>query len=93
MCFTFKGGGKSISNNIQEGIKKYLHENSSPASNRLIQKKIRRGDLNEKRYIPARYLADSMTQLFKESPYTQIISKSTFFKYAQIDHEFKKAHR
>lgn len=89
----FKGGGQSIPLNIQEGIRSYLHENSSPASNRMVRLKPKRKLLNEKRFIPARYLSDLKIELYKNSPYKNIVSKSTFFKYSNIDGEFKNPFR
>ena len=49
--------------------------------------------LNEKRYIPVRYLQDTKIELFNKSPFKNLISKATFYKYANIDKQFKNPHR
>jgi hypothetical protein len=77
---------------VQEGLKTYLQENSSIASNRMIKGKNRKR-LNYKRWIPVRYLDDSKIELFNKSPFKNKISRSTFYKYAKIDGEFKNPHR
>ena len=40
---------------------------------------------NSERYVPVRYLEDNKAHLFNKSPFKDFISKSTFFKYANID--------
>ena len=52
-----------------------------------------RNDLNNKRYIPVRYLNDSKVALFNKSPFKNLISKSTFYNYVKIDDQFKNPHR
>ena len=86
------GGASPIPRHIQLGIETFLYENSSIASNRLVKNK-NKHSLNYNRYIPARYLQENRTELFKKSPYRNIISKSTFFKYSKINGEFKNPHR
>ena len=86
------GGGRSIPVHLQKGIQSYLKENSNIASNRMIKVKSH-SKLNSERYIPVRYLQDSKIQLFNRSPFKNIISYSTFFKYLSIDNQFKNPHR
>ena len=45
--------------------------------------------LNYDRYVPVRYLQDNKASLFNKSPFKDIISKSTFYKYTNIDGQFK----
>lgn len=78
--------------NIQKGVEAYLQDNSSIASNRLVKNKNPNNN-NYKSLVPARYLNESRTELFKKSPFKNIISKSSFFKYAKLSNEFKKPHR
>ena len=87
-----KGGGKPISSVLQQSIETFLHENSNVASNRMCKVKNRKR-LNYNRYIPVRYLQDNKMQLFNKSPFKNKISKSTFFKYANIDGQYKNPHR
>ena len=77
---------------IKKGIEFFLKENSNIASNRMVKLKSR-NDLNNKRYIPVRYLNDSKVALFNKSPFKNLISKSTFYNYVKIDDQFKNPHR
>ena len=52
-----------------------------------------RKSLNYNRYVPVRYLQDNKVQLFNKSPFKDIISKSTFYKYANIDGRLKNPYR
>jgi hypothetical protein len=49
--------------------------------------------LNYDRYVPVRYLQDNKASLFNKSPFKDIISKSTFYKYTNIDGQFKNPYR
>ena len=92
MTLIKKGGNSSIPLSLQKGIEEYLHEHSSIASNRLVQVKNKKST-HFKRFIPARYLHENKTELFKKSPFQNLISKTTFLKYAKINNEFKQPHR
>jgi hypothetical protein len=86
------GGGQTIPLHLQKSIKCYLNENSNIASNRMIKIKSK-NQLNNNRFIPVRYLQDTKIQLFNKSPFKNLISRSTFYKYANIDGQFKNPHR
>ncbi len=77
---------------MQLAIESHLNEKSNVASNRLV---INKNPSHEKykQSIPARYLEDTRSVLFKSFPYSEEISKSTFLKYSNINGEFKKPHR
>lgn len=51
---------------IQKGIESFLHENSSIASNRLVKNK-NPLSANYNSLVPARYLTENRTELFKKS--------------------------
>jgi len=68
----------------------YLKEKSAVASNRLV---LNKNNPTEKIRIPVRYLEASFTELYKKFPFKQLISWSTFFKYAKLSGQFKKPHR
>ncbi|CAF0891443.1 unnamed protein product [Brachionus calyciflorus] len=87
-----KGGGVAISNDIQKAIEDYLKEKSNIASNRLFINK-NPVCVNFKKLENARYLEDRMTELYKNFPYSNEISKSTFYKYANLSGEYKKPYR
>jgi hypothetical protein len=89
---TLIGGGQTIPLHLRKGIECYLKENSNIASNRMIKIKSR-NQLNNDRYIPVRYLQDMKISLFNKSPFKNLISQSTFYKYVNIDGQFKNAHR
>ena len=42
--------------------------------------------------VPAMYLEDNRSELYKTFPFKDEISKSTFMKYSNISREFKKPH-
>ena len=66
----------------------YLKENS----NRMIKIKSR-NRLNSNRYIPVRCLQDTKIELYNKSPFKNIISKSKFYKYLNIENQFKNLHQ
>lgn len=65
----------------------FLKEKSNIASNRLVKIK------NTGQLVPARYLEENKTELFKLYQFSEQISKSTFFKYTNLNVEYKKPHR
>ena len=90
--FSLKGGGRPIPLHLQKGIECYLKENSNIASNRMVKIKSK-NNLNSQRYIPVRYLQDTKIELFNKSPFKNLISKSTFYKYLNTENQFKNPHR
>ena len=69
---------------MQKSIEAYLEDHSNVGSNRMVKLKNAKR-LNSERYVPVRYLEDDKAHLFNKSPFKDIISKSTFYKYANID--------
>jgi hypothetical protein len=86
------GGKKPIPAQVRESIRSYLEDHSTPASNRLVRDKTQM-KIRPKKYIPVRYLSENKTELYKQSPFLDIVSKSTFLKYAKIDNIFKNPFR
>ena len=69
-----------------------MREKSNIASNRPYVNK----DPNDPEYKTiqnARYLEDQYSELYKAFEFSSEISRSTFYKYANISGEFKKAYR
>jgi hypothetical protein len=77
---------------MQLAIESHLNEKSNVASNRLVVNKNPMHE-NYKQSIPARYLEDTRSVLYKMFPNSEEISKSTFYKYSHINGEYKKPHR
>jgi hypothetical protein len=88
----YKGGGVPIPLHVRESIHSYLTENSSPASNRVIRDKTTLA-IRPKQYVCARYLNENKHELYKTSPFTNVVSKSTFFKYTNAIGIFKNPQR
>ena len=82
-----KGGGSSIQNYLKQSVVDFLKEKSNIASNRLVKIK------NSGTLVPARYLEENKTELYKIFPFSNQISKSTFFKYTNLNVEYKRPHR
>ena len=72
-----------IGEDLQESIYEYLKNNSSIASNRLVKRKDSLGRCRND-LIPARYLDDNQSELFKRFPFNHEISRSTFLKYLNV---------
>jgi metal-responsive CopG/Arc/MetJ family transcriptional regulator len=81
MC-PITGGKPLISEVVRTAIRSYLEENSNIASNRLV-----------KGGLPARYLTENKTELFKGFRLNKEISNITFNNYLKKTGEFKKPHR
>ncbi len=91
MIITFsKGGGKAIEKRLRDSIFSFLEDHSTVASNRLVKNKL---ELNKNRFIPARYLEENRIEIYKKSPFRNLVSKSTFYKYTKKSNQFKKPHR
>ncbi len=91
-AFYSTGGGRTISTGLQNSIDTFLKEKSNIASNRLV--KIRNpAHKNYKQAIPARYLENSRSELYQQFPFSNEISKTTFFKYSNINGEYKNPHK
>lgn len=73
-----------------EAIRNYLSENSNPASNRLTVNRNKYDIYNYKKTMPARYLEKCPTELYRDFPFRNQISKTTFFKYISISGEYKR---
>ena len=73
-----------------EAIRNYLLENSNPASNRLIVNRNKYDLYNYKKEISARYLEKNSTELYRNFPFRNQLSKTTFFKYISISGEYKR---
>lgn len=86
------GGGTSIPVQLSKSIDDFLKEKSNIASNRLAKNKNVQSD-NFGQLVPARYLEENKSELFKAFPFSNEISKSTFFKYTNLIGEYKKPHR
>ena len=84
----YLGGGKMIEEDLQESIYEYLKNNSSIASNRLVKRKDSSGKCQND-LIPARYLDDNQSEMFKRFPFNNEISRSTFLKYLNKNGVFK----
>jgi hypothetical protein len=54
--------------------------NSTPASNRMLRDKALYS-VRPKQYVCARYLDENKAELYKKSPFTNVFSKSTFYKH------------
>jgi hypothetical protein len=63
----------AIEKKLKDSIFTFLEEHSTVASNILVKNK-----LNENRYIPARNLKDNKIELYKKSPFQNLVSKSSF---------------
>ena len=74
---------------INESLTK---ENSNIASNRLVINK-NPMSFDFKKYVSARYLSENRSTLFKKFSSTDEISKTTFYRYSNVDNLFKKPHR
>ena len=68
----------------------YLQERSTVAANRLVKEKRYSRDHH---YQTVRYLDENMIELYKQFPFRNEISKSTFVKYLKKTGQFKKPHR
>ena len=44
-------------------------------------------------YLPVRYLSDSRSQLYRNFPFRNEISKATFYKYCKLSGQYKNPHR
>ena len=88
----FKGGGSAIPLYLKKSIQDFLKEKSNIASKRLVKIKNSESE-NVGQLVPARYLQENKTELFKIFPLSDQISKSTFFKYTNMNVEYKKPHR
>jgi hypothetical protein len=82
MNSTQQGGPPSIDQDLKKAINDHLIENSNIASNRLVK-----GDM------PARYLVDNQTELFKSFHSKIELSNITFNKYLKESGVYKKPHR
>jgi hypothetical protein len=58
---------------MKKSIEIFLKEKSSIASNRLVKVKNRENE-NFRQFIPARYLEENKTELFKQFPLSEEIS-------------------
>jgi hypothetical protein len=72
---------------LKQSVVDFLKEKSNIASNRLV--KIKKSDT----LVPGRYLEENKTELYKLFPFSDQLSKSTFFKYTNLNGEYKKPHR
>lgn len=70
-----------------------MNQHSSIASNRLVVNRDKSDTENHLNKIPARYLDDQKSELYKLFPFSNEISKSTFNKYACLSGVFKRPHR
>jgi hypothetical protein len=77
---------------MQQAIESHLNEKSNVASNRLVVNKNSTHE-NYNQSIPARYLEDTRSVLYEKFPFSEEISKSTFYKNSHINGEYKKPHR
>ena len=95
MILTFSGGGQEINQTKQDLISEFLKNNSKIASNRVTKSKdFKNADRLNDTLLPVRYLEDNKTELFKKYYLTYgNISKSTFFKYLNINKQYKNPHR
>ncbi len=78
----FLGGGSEIDKDLQESIGLYLKHHSRIASNRTTT--------NKSIEMPVRYLDNSKIELYKNYPYKDSVSKSTFLKYLNANKIYKK---
>ncbi|CAF0854416.1 unnamed protein product [Brachionus calyciflorus] len=85
-------GGVAIPNELKKSIEDFLKEKSNIASNRLFVNK-NPTDTNYKKLENARYLEDQISELYKSFPFSNEISKSTFYKYSNVSGEFKNPYR
>ncbi len=93
-----QGGGLAIPQYLRYAVQNHLEEHSNIASNRLVRVRDHsqiNDDVNDEHifYMPARYLEDNKTELYKSFGFRDQVSKSTFFKYANINNQFKKPYR
>ncbi len=81
----FLGGRTGISEPLKKDISSYLELNSRQASNRVVK--------HHNEEIPVRYLNETQKEIWKKSPFKNLICENTFYNYKNINNQFKKAFR
>jgi hypothetical protein len=83
--FIFLGGRTEISEPLKQDISNFLELNSRQASNRVVK--------HDNEEIPVRYLNETQKEIWKKSPFKNLICERTFYNYKNIKNQFKKAFR
>ena len=81
------GGGKPIPEELKSSINAYLKENSI-SSKRVIRDK-QNLDNNNSENTSKRYLNDNGVELYRNFPYKNQLSKSSFLKYLKATGIYK----